>query len=346
MMDLGRCSVLQTAAMRPARAFLAHPRTIRCFTLLVALLWATAATAQTSTPITPTVVSTFTKEASPSSAFATKSLNALTSLPTVSGARWMEVARKNPKAIMAAIESAERRGWRPTSSTAHTVRGAAKPGLRPVSVQEHHRSGNGEMLVWDWDDGNDLTGEGTVWVRSFRTGNEMTYNIQLWGQSYDQIEVIFEEGLSATMTDTGLIGVATPLFTPGGPQFTRVAMGQQYVPAYGCAREGREAGARCNLRNAGRYLRQGLRGVAADLGIAGAAEGVAIFRPRLAAAMRGVSTGALGGASIAGSFAAGVLEEAIWGTDNWQCVQEAQQAKQLCEDRLAECRRERRADCY
>jgi hypothetical protein len=333
-MVLGRCSVLRIAAMRPVPAFLAHPRTITCFTLLVALLWSTAASAQTPPPL-PAGKITVTIEGTPSRAFATKSLNALTSLPTASGARWMEVARKNPKAIMAAIASAERRGWKPTFTTTHTVRGASKPGLRPVAMQEHTSTGNGEMLVWDWDDGNEMTGEATVWIRSFRTGHEVTYNVQFWGDTYEQADISFYEGVSTQTTDAYMYASA-PLFTPrNGPQFTRAQYGGYMPPS--CDKAGRDAVARCNLRNAGRYMRAGLRGVAADFGVAGV---TGVFRGGLAAALRAASAPAV----VGGSFAAGVLEEAIWGTDSWECAREGQLAKEECEQRLAECRRTR-ADC-
>jgi len=269
----------------------------------------------------------------PSHDFALKSLNALTSAPTVSAARWMDLGRRRPAAVLRAIASAEKRGWQPTSTTMLFRKGSANKTVRPVSVQDlYQASGDGEMLVWNWDDGDPNTAEGTVWVHSYVTGNEVTFNVQWTGDTYDTSDITFYEGVDAVAAGSWVAGTAA--VSPSSASGVR-ALRVQVRDVGQCEAKGQATGAACLMRAARDHLREGVRGAATGTIVGG-----------IAGAWAGGLAGGLAGAvaGVVPGFASGVLGSLIWGTDH-ACLQEARQAYQDCIDWLEECSRHTRADC-
>jgi hypothetical protein len=86
---------------------------------------------------------------------------------------------KHPDALKATIRSMEAKGLRPTA----TVHRFLTP---PVVRAQYFGDWSGEMVVWDWDDGNPNTIEGTVLIRSYQNGETMVFNlvaeIAPWGE--------------------------------------------------------------------------------------------------------------------------------------------------------------------
>src|SRR5215471_7590212 len=202
----------------------------------------------------------------PSREFARHSYDALTSIPTVSAAKWQDLARRRPAAVLGAIAAAERKGWKPTSTTAFFRKTTSKS-LQPISIRQdlYSATGDGEMLVWNWDDGNPATSEGVVWVHSFVTGNEETFNIQLTGDTYDAMDIPYYEGVDASVTEawvTGAAAMGPPLLR--APRMVSVAIRPvQLGDDHGeCATAGEAAGARCLMRAARDHVREGVRGAA------------------------------------------------------------------------------------
>lgn len=281
--------------------------------LAVLLLSAAPATADTSKP------------AIPSRAFAAKSLNALTSRPTVASARWQALARTNTKAIMAALASAERKGWKPTSTTTLTQRGN-KPGLRPIGLQDYFGSGNGEMLVWDWDDGNPENGvEGMVYFRSFATGNDITFAVQIDAPVYNETDLPYYEAFAATSHQS---------FEGGGP-LPAAFFGQRGPGASKCSERGLLAAANCMTRRIRERLRDGVRNAAVDAGIGAV---IGCRTTGLAGCIAGAGAGAGTG------FISGVIGSMIWGTD-FDCQTEGNNAYNQCIWEYEDCVRSGRRDC-
>jgi hypothetical protein len=258
------------------------------------------------------------------------SVRALASSTTPAGARWQQFAQAHPQAVLRAISAAQARGWKATASTGRAAKG--DPG-GPVSrlVQNGGvATGDGEMLVWDWDDGNPSTGEGTIYVKSYRTGNEMLFNVQISGDTYDSSEVTFHESVWTAFN-------ASPVAFPGSPDTAprvqlvgqrdrcesirrmcedRVARTKENL----CRSNGIDAGGGCLGRSTREKLREGYRSAAASA-IVGFAAG---------AWSGGLAPGLLGAAVGAGpGFAAGVLYAMIWGTD-YDCTGEARTAYNSC----------------
>jgi len=274
----------------------------------------------------------------PSREFARQSYDALTSLPTVAAAKWQDLARRRPAAVLGAIAAAERKGWKPTSTTAFFRKTGPKQ-LRPIAIRQdlYSATSDGEMLVWNWDDGDPSTAEGTVWVHSFVTNNEETFNIQLSGDTYDAMAIPYYEGVDASVTEawvTGAAAIGPPLLQ--APHALAVALRPvQLGDDHGeCSAAGEAAGARCLMRAAGDHLREGVRGAAAGQAIGGM---IGAFTGGLAGALAGAVGGTLPG------FAAGVLTSLIWGTDH-ACRDEAWDAYYSCLARY-ECMRQQRASC-
>lgn len=269
----------------------------------------------------------------PSHDFALRSLNALTSMPTVSAARWMELGRRRPAAVLRAIASAEKKGWQPTSTTVLFSKGAANRNVRPVAAQDlYQASGDGEMLVWNWDDGDPNTAEGTVWVHSYVTGNEVTFNVQWTGETYDTSDITFYEGVDAVATSSWVVGTAA-LAPPGMPGARALRVQVQNVGQ--CEAKGEATGAACLMRAAKDHLRDGVRGAATGAVVGGVAGA-------WAAGLAGGIAGAIGG--VLPGFATGVLGSLIWGADH-ACLDEARQVYQDCIEWLQECSRHTKADC-
>lgn len=272
----------------------------------------------------------------PSKAFATRALTALTSKTTISNARWGDLSRSRPDIVLGAMAAAEAKGWQPTSRTLEVQRRNGKnvPGISRVAVQDlYAATGDGEMLVWDWDDGNPNTAEGTVWAHSFVTGNEVTFNVQ-WAAgeaSYNSSDITYYEGIDGVMTEAGLNNAALRGGAFARGRFLRV----QYWGNLGqCEARGQYAGGRCIMGAARDYLREGIRNAAAGMAVGGVigAWGGAAGGP--ATSLAGGISGAVAGAGP--GFAGGVLYHLIWGTD-YNCVTEARSTRDSCTQRLEAC---------
>ena len=285
--------------------------------VLAIVLWCAApATADTSKPATPT------------RAFAAKSFDMLRSRPTVSNARWQELARTNTPAILAALAAAERKGWTPLSTTTLT-RGGHRVGLRPIGAQEDMSNGAAEMLVWDWDDGNPDNVEGMVYFRSFATGNSATFTVQIDAPVYDATEIPYYEVAASTYAQSfeGAAGPAPAAF-----------FGQR-GPGYGatCGWRGLKAGDRCMRERVRERLRDGLRNAAVDAGIG------AVIGCRTTGTLAGCLAGGTGGAQT--GFLSGVIGSMIWGTD-FDCIAIANATERQCMIYYEICTRSRsEADC-
>src|SRR5262245_8495878 len=152
----------------------------------------------------------------PSPSFTKRSLDALTAMPTVSAARWQDLLARHPQAVLTAIADAERLGWKPTSTT--FLAGGRRPraGVKPASLQDLYATSSvGEIIVWDWDDGNPATVEGTVSALSYVTGNYVTFNLQLAGDWAAPV-ITYYAPSAAEMTPTGF--VQAPASVWGSPQ--------------------------------------------------------------------------------------------------------------------------------
>jgi hypothetical protein len=298
--------------------------------MLVALMWSASAAAQSHAPHAASKPAIPKKSAIPSRAFAAKSLNALTSTPTAASARWLELAHTKTTAIMAAFAAAERKGWKPTSTT--TLMQRNKPGVRPVSVQEYLSSGDGEMLVWDWDDGNADNGvEGLIYFRSFATGNEITFAVQINAPVYDQTELPYYEAFDATSHETYGGGNA-PL---PAAFFTGLQRGPGPGPAK-CSERSLLVAADCMKRRIRERVRDGVRNAAVDAGIGG------VMGCRATRTLAGCLAGA--GAGAGTGFISGVIGSMIWGTD-FECRREGNDAYDRCIIEYEECVRSGRAGC-
>jgi len=276
----------------------------------------------------------------PSRDFLVKSVNALTSTPTVSAARWQELSRRRPDAVLGAIASAERQGWTPTSMTAlyRKTRGPAGPGVHPIAATQdlYTVSGDGEMLVWNWDDGDPNTAEGTVWVHSFVTGNEVTFNVQWAGSTYDTSDISYYEGIDSVATSAWMTGASAsvPAAAPRA-MFVPASLRPVQAPDNRCEMKGQSAFAGCILRAARDHLREGVRGAATGMLVGGTIGA-------WGAGLAGGLAGAVGG--IMPGFATGVLSSLIWGTDH-ACRDEAWKAYYDCIYLMEQCAQHQRQDC-
>ncbi|HYT77192.1 MAG TPA: hypothetical protein VEL79_20720, partial [Vicinamibacterales bacterium] len=212
--------------------------------------------------------------------FARRSLDTLMTVSGPSANRWREVAASYPNEIIAAIVGAQKRGWKPTARTLYQSRGQRPlgPGLRPIALLQNLglSTSDGEMLVWDWDDGNPTTAEGTVWVHSYYTGNETLFNVQFAGDTYDNMWVSYQQDVSALYADplpsSGVIKFRGPAPTVK-PRIVLVA--QQRADCSNCYAQAdrihenycnrmyMDAGGACLGESAASVLRDGVRGAAA-----------------------------------------------------------------------------------
>jgi len=60
---------------------------------------------------------------------------------------------------------------------------AGSGGLRTVALQDYYGDGRAEVTVWDWDDGDPATVEGTVYLYSHDTGEEFYFDVQYFAAS-------------------------------------------------------------------------------------------------------------------------------------------------------------------
>jgi len=194
--------------------------------------------------------------------------------------------------------------------------------------------------VWDWDDGNPATVEGTVSALSYVTGNYVTFNIQLGG-SWEAPYITYYGASTAEMTPTGF--VQAPASVWGSPQqlgFRRVqAWGQPTGGYSACQVKGFQAGGRCIGRAAGDYARTMAQHAAVGALVGGGlgATGWILGPP-------GGLAGALGGALTGEAVGAieGLVAEFIFGVDH-HCVDEANIAHDRCQWDLLACNSFQRA---
>ncbi len=101
--------------------------------------------------------------------------------------------RLEPGVWHSATAKALERGWRPKSNALYVVKGTPRMKLpavfRPAS-QDSFQSGEGEALIWEWEDGDPNTIDMTTWVRSYVTGEEITADIQT--EVSDYVEDVWE----------------------------------------------------------------------------------------------------------------------------------------------------------
>jgi len=296
-------------------------RLIAAATCVVAVLVASVVPVTAQPPAPP-----------PSFAFSSPSLHALRSAPDrSSSARWNAVLAARPEAVLRAIARAEARGWKATNRTLRAVKGVERStaAVRTVALTQdfYGSSGDGEMLVWEWDDGNPNTAEGTVWIRSYHTGNEAMFNVQFAGWTYAEAGISYGEDVYAAYNEPAPEGVV-----PGGiavaplaaaPRLRTIGWGGQRS-ADDCSRNqacylqkqnGREmycrdewarAGLSCYGRAARHALREGMIGAAFEAGI-GAVGGA--FAGGLAGAIGGGAAGAAHG------FLGNVIETSVRSAD-------------------------------
>lgn len=237
----------------------------------------------------------------PTAAFAAQSLRALSAVEGDAGDKWRTLAAKQPTTILKAIASAERRGWKPTARTLHAARGKQRTaGPRSIS-QTHFSTGDGEFLVWDWDDGDSTTAEGTVWAKSFATNAEVMFNVQIAGDSYENSYTTAYEVLEVTVDGaTAYSGAVFEGDANSAPaSFIRAA--------FTCTQQGyAKAVFDCQVRAGRERVRDGMRGAAVGAGVAGV---WGAFAGGLAGAIAGAGVGAAQG------FIGGVIGSFIWGSD-------------------------------
>lgn len=103
------------------------------------------------------------------------------------------------EAFKAARKALEARGYRPTQQVyvERTVRLASnrsgKPGAGIVAAQDYsEQSGEGEIIFWSWDDGNDNTWEGSVYVEVYSNGDAATWEGQIDASNEDHEWVYYQ----------------------------------------------------------------------------------------------------------------------------------------------------------
>jgi hypothetical protein len=111
-------------------------------------------------------------------------------------AKLTELIRKRPEAWNRAINGAKAKGWKPTSSARYSVATRKiKSGVRKASLsaQDNYASSNGEVLIWDWQDGNPSTLEGTFWISESYFAEELTFDLQFSTTSEEDLPVTYAE---------------------------------------------------------------------------------------------------------------------------------------------------------
>ena len=165
-----------------------------------------------------------------------------------------------------------------------------------------------------------------VYFRSFATGHDITFTVQIDAPVYNETELPYYEASDTTYTQP---------FEGAGPIEAVFFGGQRGPGASKCSERGLLAGARCMKNRVRERLRDGLRNAAIDAGIGGA---VGCRAAGLAGCIAGAKTGAGFG------FISGVIGSMIWGTD-FDCQAESQAAYDHCIWEYEACRRSGRRDC-
>lgn len=240
----------------------------------------------------------------PSPAFRDRALAALKdSPPTPAAGRWNELLKSRPQALLNAIAAAERKGWKSLGPSLYVAKGKARNNpafvLRPVALQEWFGASGGEMLVWEWEDGDETTIEGTVWVRSYSNDNQATFNVQIAGETYESLYETYDETVDAAFNDAPPSGAPAPPPAPvldrripilgTGVMLRKAAFGappqrnyceyrqrqceeqEQRAKQNRCNYEFTDAGAGCVWRENARRLREQTVGTAVEMGLGAAA---------------------------------------------------------------------------
>jgi hypothetical protein len=118
------------------------------------------------------------------------------------------------------IERAQARGWQRTSRVARSQVGKRPtPGI--VLAQDGLlESAGGEMIIWDWDDNNADTMEGTVYMEWYATGEAVLMDIQFDITDPDDIFAAWEGEATWTTndeSDQGWIGSMSDRTTRNRP---------------------------------------------------------------------------------------------------------------------------------
>lgn len=226
-------------------------------------------------------------------------------------AKLQELAERKPEAMKKAIAVAQAQGWKPTNRVEHFTKGTMSR-IRFIA-QEYLASGEGEMLIWDWDDGNEETGEGTVWVRSYATNNEVLFDIQVSGADVD---ITFYEGIDGVVNQA--IGAPAP-----------VMIGLLQRDGHHCNTRGITTQLDCMRRAAGYHFRNGVYSAIGG-GLWDGFRAGGGWRNGLSAGIRGGGHG----------FVGGVISSVLFGTD-FECNKEAQTVYYSCIADLEECQRTR-----
>lgn len=283
------------------------------------------------------------QERGPSPEFAMKAINMLTSPRTVAAAKWDELLAIKPHIILKAIASAERKGWQPTDVTLFRAMGTkrTRTDLRRVSLGQEvsESTGDGEMMIWNWDDGDASTVEGTAYFLSYHSGYSVTFNAQYSGTSYSDMYVAWEEPIHAEgppREEPQIYGIrGTPRFVSGAG-FRWVQDGRSCDVCRNrldnahwnrCNFEWQSAFVGCLQRATGERFREGMRGAAVGAGVEGAIGCFVGSGGGLAGCAAGTAAGLVDGASK--GFIAGVIYSFIWGSD-YECGREGSRAYDTC----------------
>ena len=98
-----------------------------------------------------------------------------------------------PDVLERTIQSALTRGWKPTGHVATISRGQRHRATRPVRQDDSVTTSDGEVTIWDWDDSDWNTAEGTIYIEEYATGESMTFNVQFYVNNDDTYETIWGE---------------------------------------------------------------------------------------------------------------------------------------------------------
>ena len=110
------------------------------------------------------------------------------------------LSARHPGVFRKAAEIMRQRGWRDTGrvevlrTNREVARKAAplNPLYRYVEAGPSAANAEGEIVTWQWDDGNYATWEGTVYIQEYSTGTWMTVDVQVWMTEGAEWDIIWD----------------------------------------------------------------------------------------------------------------------------------------------------------
>lgn len=110
---------------------------------------------------------------------------------TAALAHLQNLRSREPQALIASIKNMKEHGFRPTDHVfverhLRLARNTSQSGPPPYSLTQTSSEANsdGEIVFWSWDDGDNSTWEGTIYVEIYSDGAASTWD----GQIYDETE--------------------------------------------------------------------------------------------------------------------------------------------------------------